>query len=129
MRKELQSINWNEVDEFPSVDECEKIEDKALRQQCFFEFLAQTIQTKLSADTLKMLSPKMDTLQLRITIFPNSTLKFEAIPPKDVTKFDPIKVDSLLKVELIDLPKINPAIKRGIPVKTQFVLPIVIKAE
>ena len=44
LKKELKQINWNEVDEFPSVAECEQIEDKNLRKQCFFEFLAQTIQ-------------------------------------------------------------------------------------
>jgi len=29
----------------------------------------------------------------------------------------------------VDFPKVNPAIKRGIPVKTQFVLPVIIKQE
>jgi len=30
---------------------------------------------------------------------------------------------------LVDYPKINPAIKRGVPVKTQFTLPVILKVE
>ena len=43
LQKELKSINWKEVDEYPSVVDCEKIEDKKQRQQCFFEVLTQLI--------------------------------------------------------------------------------------
>ena len=47
LAKELNEINWKEVDEFPSLTDCEKIEDKTQRQQCFFEILTQLIQEKL----------------------------------------------------------------------------------
>jgi hypothetical protein len=43
--------------------------------------------------------------------------------------YDTIKIDSILRARLVDFPKVNPAIKRGIPVKTQFVLPVIIKQE
>jgi hypothetical protein len=39
------------------------------------------------------------------------------------------KIDSILKVRLVNFPKISPAIKHGIFVKTQFVLPVIIKVE
>ena len=39
------------------------------------------------------------------------------------------KIDSILHARLVDFPKVNPATKRGIPVKTQFVLPVIIKQE
>ena len=37
LQKELKSINWKEVDEFPSVVDCDKIDNKTLRQQCFYD--------------------------------------------------------------------------------------------
>jgi hypothetical protein len=129
LEKELKSINWNEVDEFPSISECEKIKDEAMRKQCFFEFLTQTIQEKLSIDTLSVLYPELDTIEVKVTIFPNATLKFEPQFPKDTVAYDTIKIDSILHARLVDFPKINPAIKRGIPVKTQFVLPVILKTE
>ena len=129
LEKELKSINWNEVDEFPSISECEKIKDEAIRKQCFFEFLTQTIQEKLSIDTLSVLYPELDTIEVKVTIFPDATMKFEPQFPKDTVAYDTIKIDSILHARLVDFPKMNPAIKRGIPVKTQFVLPVILKTE
>lgn len=129
LQKELKSINWKEVDEYPSVVDCEKIEDKKQRQQCFFEVLTQLIQDKLSVDTLAMLYPELDTIEVKVTIFPNATLQFEPQFPRDSVAYDTVKIDSILKARLVDFPKINPAIKRGIPVKTQFILPVILKVE
>lgn len=129
LEKELKTINWNEVDEFPSVSECEKIKDEAIRNQCFFEFLTQTIQEKLSIDTLAILYPELDTIEVKVTIFPDATMRFEPQFPKDSVAYDTIKIDSILHARLVDFPKVNPALKRGIPVKTQFVLPVILKIE
>ena len=129
LQKELKAINWKEVDEYPSVSDCENIDNKTQRQQCFFEVLTQLIQQKLSIDTLSVLYPKLDTIEVKVTIFPNATMQFEPQFPKDSVAYDRIKIDSILKARLIDFPKVNPAIKRGIPVKTQFILPVIIKVE
>lgn len=129
LQKELKSINWKEVDEYPSVVDCEKIDNKAQRQQCFFEVLTQLIQEKLSVDTLSVLYPELDTIEVKVTVFPNATMQFEPQFPKDSVAYDTIKIDSILKARLIDFPKINPALKRGIPVKSQFILPVILKVE
>jgi hypothetical protein len=129
LQKELKSINWKEVDEYPSVANCEKVADKKLRQQCFFEVMAQLIQQKLDIDTLSILYPELDTIQVKVTVFPNSTMKFEPQFPKDSVAYDTIKIDSILHARLVDFPKINPALKRGVPVKTQFILPVILKAK
>ena len=129
LQKELKAINWKEVDEYPSVVNCDEIEDKSMRQQCFFEYMTQLIQQKLSVDTLSILYPELDTIEVKVTIFPNSTMQFEPKFPKDSVAYDTIKIDSILKSRLVDFPKVNPAIKRGIPVKTQFILPVILKVE
>lgn len=127
--KELKEINWNEVDEYPSVADCDKLTDAAQRKQCFFEYLTAEIQQKLAVDTLAILFPKLDTIEVKVTVFPNATMQFEPQFPKDSVAYDTIKIDSILHARLVDFPKVNPAIKRGIPVKTQFVLPVIIKQE
>src|SRR4051812_4676108 len=68
LQKELKAINWKEVDEFPSIADCEKIDNKKLRQQCFFEYMTQLIQQKLSVDTLAVLCPELDTIEVKVTI-------------------------------------------------------------
>ena len=129
LRKELKTINWKEVDEYPSLTDCEEIDNKTQRQQCFFEILTQLIQQKLSVDTLSVRYPELDTIQVKVTVFPNSTIQFEPQFPKDSVAYDKVKIDSILQARLVDFPKVNPAIKRGIPVKTQFILPVILKVE
>ena len=70
LQKELKSINWKEVDEYPSVANCEKIADKKQRQQCFFDVMAQLIQQKLDIDTLSILYPELDTIRSKSNCFP-----------------------------------------------------------
>lgn len=129
LQKELKAINWNEVDSFPSFSSCDSIIDKNTKRQCFFEFLTQLIQERLSTDTLTVLYPQLDTINLKVTVFPNSTMRFEIEAPTDSIAYDRTKIDSILHARLIGFPKVNPAIKRGIPVKTQFILPVLLKVE
>ena len=129
LEKQLKEINWNEVDEYPSVVDCEKLTDAAKRKQCFFEFLTTAIQQKLAVDTLSSMFPQLDTIEVRVTVFPNASMEFEPQFSKDSVAYDTIKIDSILRARLVDFPRVNPAIKRGIPVKTQFVLPVIIKSE
>jgi hypothetical protein len=129
LEKQMKEINWNEVDEYPSVADCEQLTDEVQRKQCFFEFLTTTIQQKLAVDTLSTLFPQLDTIEVKVTVLPNAMLQFEPQFPKDSVAYDTIKIDSILHARLVDFPKVNPAIKRGIPVKTQFVLPVIIKSE
>lgn len=122
VKKELNKINWNRVDEFPSATQCDSIMDKEERKSCFFNFLNQTIQQKLAVDSIKKLYPKTDTLRLKITVFPDSKLVFES---QDTINAH--KIDSLMRLHFNDFPTVEPAIKRGIKVKSQFILPVVIK--
>jgi hypothetical protein len=129
LQQELKKINWNEVDEFPSVLQCDTIKDVEIKKQCFFDYLTQTIQERIGIDTLRILYPEMDTIEVKVTINPDATLQFEPQFPKDSVAYDKVKIDSILTACLSDFPKVEPAIKRGIKVKTQFILPVFIKVE
>lgn len=129
LEKELQAINWDQVDEYPSIAECEKLTDANQRKQCFFEFLSATIQEKLTSDSLAVLPPAVDTIEVKVTVNSDATLVLEPQFPQDSTAYDKKKIDSILRTRLTDLPKINPALKRGIPVKSQFILPVILRSE
>ncbi len=125
LKKELNSINWNVVDELPSFSSCDSVVDKTQKKQCFFDYLTQLIQQKLSVDTLSVLYPQLDTIDVKVTISPDATMVFEP-QITDTLSYNTTKIDSILKARLVDFPTVHPAIKRGIPVKTQFVLPVIL---
>ncbi len=127
--KQLKEINWKDVDEYPSVTDCENLTNAVQRKQCFFDFLQTTITQKLALDSLVSKSSKLDTIEVKVTVQPDASLLFEPEFPKDSVTYDVIKIDSILHARLINFPKVKPAIKRGIPVRTQFVLPVIIKQE
>jgi hypothetical protein len=130
LKQELKKINWDEVDEFPSVLQCDTIKDAAIKKQCFFDYMAQTIQERIGIDTLRIEYPEIDTINVKITINTDSSLQFETQYTNDsIALADKTKIDSILMSRLSDFPKVEPAIKRGVKVKTQFVLPVIIKME
>jgi hypothetical protein len=130
LEQELKKINWEEVDEFPSVLQCDTIKDAEVKKQCFFDYLSQTIQERIGIDTLRFEYPEIDTINVKVTVNPDSSLQFETQYPNDsITLVDKTKIDSILTSRLSDFPKVEPAIKRGVKVKTQFVLPVIIKME
>jgi hypothetical protein len=53
-------------------------------------------------------------------------LNFEPIISDSIAYNKP-QLDSIFQLRLIDFPKINPAIKRGVPVKTEFQMPVVLQ--
>ena len=130
LEQELKKINWEEVDDFPSVLQCDTIKDVEIKKQCFFDYITQTIQERINIDTLRVEYPEIDTINVKITVNPDSSLQFETQFQNDSIPFaDKTKIDSILTSRLSDFPKVEPAIKRGVKVKTQFVLPVIIKME
>lgn len=130
LEKELKAIDWNKVDQYPSTSYCDTLDNAEQRKQCFFEYLSSTIQQKLNVDTpFNKLYPEIDTIQVKVTVLPDATLEFEPQFSQDSLTYDKVKIDSILHARLVDLPQVNPAIKRGIPVKTQFILPVILKVE
>lgn len=126
LQKRLNEINWKEVTVYPSLPECDAITDKEMKKECFFSSMTQLVQQKLNTDTLAILYPEIDTINVKVTVFPDATLQFEPQLSKDSTAYNKVKIDSILRARLQDFPKVEPAQKDGVPVKTQFILPVII---
>lgn len=127
LRKRLSEINWEEVTVYPSVAECDSISNKEEQKECFFRYLSQLIQNKIAPDSLTIHSSIIDTINVKVTVSSDSEITFEPLFTSDSTSYNKAKIDSIIKSRLVDFPKIEPAQKEGIPVKTQFILPVIIK--
>lgn len=129
LQKRLKEINWNEVTVYPSVAECDSILDKELQKECFFNYLSQIIHQKIASDSLKKNAKILDTIEVKVTVYHDSKITFEPLFPSDSLAYDKQKTDSIIRARLTDFPKIEPAQKEGIPVTTQFILPVILKAD
>ncbi|MFD2892484.1 hypothetical protein ACFS5J_10725 [Flavobacterium chuncheonense] len=129
LQEELKKIDWTQVDQFPTVTDCETLSDKEAQKQCFFDYLIQVIQERLGIDTIQIMYPEVDTISVKVTVNPDASLQFETQIPTDSITYDIKVIDSILQNRLADFPRVEPAIKRGIKVKSQFVLPVIIKVD
>lgn len=120
LRRELHTIDWNKVDNYPTYDSCEKLNDTNENKACFFDRLNFEVVRVLKTDSLVKIST-IDSVQFKVSVSSNSKIDFktEAVNEKLMPKF---MLDSIMKQHQKSFSKIQPATKRGIPVTTQFVL-------
>ncbi|MDT0558960.1 hypothetical protein RM697_09895 [Ichthyenterobacterium sp. W332] len=127
--EELKTINWNDVDQYPAFENCESVTIKQDRKQCFETTLTQYINTYFSNQNIIVSHDINDTLYLKLEIDKAGTIDVYSIEADSLTRAHIPKLDSLVERNILALPKIYPAIKRGQEVNTEFLLPIVIKLD
>lgn len=127
LEQELAEIDWNRVDIYPSVLYCDTILDVIQKKECFFTFITQNLESRLTQDTLVGHFKYIDTLKVKVVVNYDSKVEFSLYNPIDSLKAQNGLIDSLLRSKEIDFPQILPATKQGIPVNTAFILPIVLE--
>lgn len=123
---EVSKINWSEVDDLPTIEPCRIFRSRALKKECFFAIMSDSIYTKLLKDSNFSLYTKIDTVNLIVTITSENQLLFATKYPTGISDFEKKKVDSIIHKRLVSFPKVYPAIKRGLPVTSNFEIPLVL---
>ncbi len=128
LQEDLKTFNWNEVDEYPSFNNCSSSATKALRKQCFESTLSNHIVAFLVDKRIIVTQNVNDTIRIKFNVSEKGELAVQDIESGDVLKTQIPDLNKFLIESLDNLPEISPAIKRGQQVKTQFTLPVIIKA-
>lgn len=126
LEEELQTFNWNDVDEYPTFELCDTASGKENKKKCFENSLTQILNKHLSNQNIVVTEDVSDTIVLKITISNQGQFTVNDIESSELTKAQIPNIDSLLIHGFDSLPKIYPAIKRSQQVTTQFSLPVVV---
>ena len=120
-------VDFNSVDAFPLFPNCKDIPSREKQQICFQLEIAQHIYASLKEYKLNAKEVVYDTIlvKLKVDILGKTSLSEIQISTKTSQLFP--EFDSILKVSLNNLPRLEPAIKRNMPVNIEFTLPIVLK--
>ena len=121
--EELKSINWNDVDEYPTFSICDSSDNKKI---CFEDVLRNRLNDQLSKQNIIVTEDVSDTILLKINIDNKGNFTIKHIVSSEMTKAQIPQLDSLLRHSFDSLPKIYPAIKRSQQVATEFSLPVVV---
>ena len=127
LEEELQTFDWNDVDEYPSFDSCNSLTDKAEKKACFVNEFRATFNTNLSKHHIIVSDDINDTITLELIIDNIGKLEIQDIKYSERTRLLIPDLDSLIRDSVEPMPKIYPAIKRSQQVTTKFTLPIIIQ--
>ena len=126
VNEELQTFNWNDVDEYPSFTACDSSTLKEDRTICFQQTITNNITSYLQKEQIVVTQDINDTIMLYFQVSKKGELLLLQSKIDSLTTQEIPNINQLLINSLDSLPKIFPAIKRGQHVTTEFKLPIVI---
>lgn len=129
VQEELKALNMAEVEEYPTFESCENLTDQQERYNCFQNELQSNFQRQLSNKTMIVESEINDTVWLYLSISELGDLTIDDAKIPDTIASQLPQLEVWLKDSLDSLPKIIAAHKRGIPVKTSFKMPVIVKVE
>ncbi|MDP2088823.1 MAG: hypothetical protein Q8J84_05425 [Flavobacteriaceae bacterium] len=125
----MDSIDYSKIDDFPVFPECDSIPSQDKQRICFQMEMSKYIYLTLSQLKINTKSAFNDTIIVKIVVDNLGKTKLSSIQKTaNVTQNLP-KLDSIISSGLQNLPTLQPAIKRGIPVSAEFSLPIIIKTD
>ena len=127
LNEELQTFNWNDVDEYPNFSACDSSETKAEKTRCFQQTITTTIANFLEAERIVVSEDIHDTLMLKFRVSQKGELVLIHAKIDSLTLQEIPNIKDLLENSLDSLPKLFPAIKRGQQVTTEFKIPVVIQ--
>lgn len=126
---EIKTINWKDVDRYPSFPECENNLEKQDQKDCFINTVTTHLYQAISDGNLIAAREINDTVEVDFEVdsYGNLSirnLRIDSLIQKD---FPHLRMKILNSID--SLQPVAPAYKRGIPVKTKFTLPVIIKTD
>ncbi len=125
--EEIEAINWKDVDRYPYFSNCEDSLEKPEQKNCFINTIRTQIHQSISHGSLVAAREVYDTVMVNFEVSSNGKLSILQIKMDTVLQKEFPNLEQWLLESIDSLQPVSPAYKRGIPVKTQFVLPVVIQ--
>ena len=122
-------IDFSSVDVFPTFEACKNFIDKAKITDCFRTTIHKHISESLAKHQLEVKNSVNEMIKVVVLISNKGVVSVQKIMASEILRNEIPAIDSLIMVSLQDLPKLFPATKRGIPVATQYQIPIQINVK
>lgn len=126
LEEEIQAINWNDVDDYPTFANCDEALTKKEKKSCFESYLYKLVTSHLDHQHIIVNEDVSDTVVVKIHIDKTGQFSIKNITMNPVTKLQIPELDSILRQGFDSLPKIYPAIKRSQQVATEFSMPVIV---
>lgn len=126
-KEEMGTINWKDVDNYPSFPNCENVIEKSQQRDCFISTISSQLYNSISHEDMIAARDIYDTVKVNFEVSKKGELSIRKINMDTVLQKEFPNLEKWLLQSIDSLQPVAPAYKRGIPVKTQFTLPVIIK--
>lgn len=126
-KEELNSIDWNDVDQYPVFKACEKITEKEMQKECFVSSLSEALHKTVQQNVYGTYQSINSTVLVELSVSERAKFSVDTISMDSLLIQAFPRLKSALNKSVDSLQLVAPAYKRGIPVRTQFTLPILIE--
>jgi len=124
--EELKTFNWNEVDRYPSFENCTDSIDYQDSKMCFEQMIMTHISEFFRLQDLVVTQKVSDTIKINFLVSNKGEIHISKIHSKALTKIEIPNLDSIIDYSLKNLPPLYPAIKRSQQVQSAFELPLIL---
>jgi hypothetical protein len=124
VENELRSIDWNDVDQYPLFDSCDETVSKQEQKACFESTLLQNFAMALQDVDFILNKEIQTTLYVDFLVDANGEISVLEIDRDSLLEEQLPEFNGIITQSLNSLPNPAPALKRGIPVRTRFRLPL-----
>ena len=124
----MQTIDWNDVDNYPLFESCDESTSKTSQRKCFETELLIHFSATLQEFEFVIVPEVNHTVFVDFLIDQEGKISVIHIEKdKAIEKLMP-EFDGVISQSLRNLPSLEPALKRGIPVNAKFRIPIVLNS-
>lgn len=126
---EMQTIDWNQLDQFPLFDACDETASRFGQQECFQNTLTLHLSMALQDFDFRSETALHDTIYVDFLVDNQGGISVLTIGENQVLAAENPEFENIVARSLRGLPRLEPALKRGIPVAAQFRIPLVVKTD
>ncbi|MCK0155629.1 hypothetical protein MWU65_00450 [Cellulophaga sp. F20128] len=127
--QEMKEIDWNTLDQFPLFDSCDEMVTKEYQQKCFENTFLKHFSTVLGEFEFILDKNIKDTVHIDFLVDATGEVSMIAIEENAAVTDQIPGFTGIVARGLKDLPPLKPALKRGIPVKAMFRIPLIINTK
>lgn len=125
----MQTIDWNRLDQFPLFGACDELANRAEQQECFQNTLTLHLSMTLQDFEFRSESALHDTIYIDFLIDNKGGLSILSIGENQALAAENPEFENIVARSLRSLPRLEPALKEGVPVAAQFRIPLVLKTD
>ncbi len=121
---ELRGIDWNDVDQYPLFGSCDETASKTDQRQCFESTLMQNLGMRLQDFNFTSETDLQSVVYIDFLVEATGEIQVVEMQNDSALQSQIPEFREIIIRSLRNMPRPAPALKRGIPVRSRFRLPL-----